>query len=1140
MPVLSSFFTSQAAPGLLLYGSHDPWLVALSVAVAMFSSTMGLQAAAQAGSMPTRAMRQFTLFAGALALGCGVWAMHFIGMLSFRLCTTVHYDPRTTLLSMLPSLAASWVALDLLSREQVSRRQLGLGGLLVGGGIGAMHYIGMAAMQMAAALRYDPLMFAVSIVVAVSLAVLALWVRFGVRALALNKLSGLLQAIISGCAMGLAIAGMHYTGMAAARFIGPAQSATPMALQDALNIALSITLVSFLATVLVAGATGLSRYRQLIEQLQKKGARLRAISNSALDGIIVFNEQGLIQDFNPGAQRIFGWQPAEVIGQKVSMLMTPTVRAAAEADFGAFMQQAYGVMDEERDTRACHRDQHAISIRLVVARMDVPGSALYVAFVSDITERLRMASELQDSEAQFRSLIANIPGISYRCRMARGWPMVFISDAVEGITGYPAGDFLGPLASLSLTDLVPKADVAKVTAIVDEAARHNRPFVLEFQLRHRSGAMRWIWGHGSLIRGRDGEVQWIDGVLLDITERRQMEEDLRLAKEKAEAAAEARSTFLANMSHEIRTPMNAIIGFTEVVLSSDLQAAQRKQLTTVHKAARNLLHLLNDILDTSKLEHGAVEIEHIDFALPELVAQLCAEQAMNAQRKHLSLQSHVDDNVGEVVKGDPHRLRQILLNLVGNAIKFTEAGSVSLNVRREPEGVLFQVQDTGIGIAPDRLPHIFDAFTQADASMSRRYGGTGLGTTICKQLVALMQGRIWATSEPGRGSTFHVLIPLEAGDSARALHLTQPVAGNRLPPMRVLVADDVPQNTELISLLLGQHGHTVVCASDGQQVLQLTDPATQAKAAPFDIILMDVQMPVMNGLDACRALRQREAQTGAPRTPVLALTANVMADDRHAALEAGMDGFASKPIDLHALMADMARLTGQALIQDTPAHTAAAPVQTDAAIVDVAHGLQRWPAWQPYLQALHAFGAAQTTWLAPASAPTSTAAFVHEAHRIKGVAANLALPLVVQAAGALEALAQPSAAVEPSTAPTPALDTTLHAAWRALAGALQTTLAEIAKLPPPAPGEQDALPPPAMDLPTLQRKLHHLHAAFSRGECLDQVLQDVQRAAGTHLPAAELAALTEAVEQFDFDAAAASVTRLTAGLPPLEDTHAPR
>ncbi len=1124
MSLLSQFFVWQTDPSLLLYGSYDPWLVALALAVSVFSSTMGLQAAAQAGEMPTRSMRHLTLLAGSLALGCGVWAMHFIGMLSFKLCTTVHYDAQLTMLSIAPSALASWVALDLLSRAQVSKAQLWLGGTLVGAGIGTMHYMGMAAMQMPVALRYDPLMFALSIVVAVSLAVLALWVRFGVKDSVLGMQSRLVQSMISGSVMGLAISGMHFTGMAAARFIGKPQGNGINSLQDPVTIALGITLVTMVATVLVAGATGLSRYRQLIERLEKKGARLRAISNSALDGIIVFDSRGIIEDFNPGAQRIYGWAPHEMIGQHVARLMPPERKALAEADYPAFLREASRFIDEERDTEGWHRDGHLIPIRLVMARMPITGSDLYVAFVSDITERMRMARELQDSEEQFRTLIANIPGISYRCRMEPGWPMVFISDAVEKITGFPAGDFLGPMASVRFTDLVPKADVARIAATVRKSLSESRHFVLEFQLRHRDGSLRWMWGNGSVVGSKDGDVHWIDGVLLDITERRQMEEDLRVAKERAEAAAQARSTFLANMSHEIRTPMNAIMGFTDVVLSGELQAEQRKRLETVHKSARSLLHLLNDILDTSKLEHGAVELEHLDFSLTDLVQQLCAEQSIQARRKHLSLRGEVDASVGDYVKGDPHRLRQILLNLVGNAIKFTETGGVTVRAQREAEGVHFMVEDTGIGIAPDRLPHIFDAFTQADASMSRRFGGTGLGTTISKQLTELMHGRIWATSEPGQGSVFHVLIPLERGDAAHAQALTGSAINMALPPMRVLAVDDVEQNLELITVLLSKQGHSVTTASNGEQALAC------AAEGEFDLILMDVQMPVMDGLSACRALRQREAQLGARRTPVLALSASVLQEDRQATIDAGMDGFATKPIEMGDLMAEMARVTGLSLIPIQAAEPAAAGVQADATIIDLPRGLRLWQAWPAYLQALQRFASERGGWLATqraAPVPHGEQAF-NEAHRLKGAAGNLGLVQIEQAALQVETLARQPAGEA------------LSGPWQALLNSLDAATQEIARMAAQSPDQDSARPPAVeMDVATLHRKLDQLKAAFLRGECLDDLLARVHQACTPYADAAKLSALMEAVDVFDFDTAARCTQDIADGLLQLETPDAP-
>jgi CheY-like chemotaxis protein/anti-sigma regulatory factor (Ser/Thr protein kinase) len=543
----------------------------------------------------------------------------------------------------------------------------------------------------------------------------------------------------------------------------------------------------------------------------------------------------------------------------------------------------------------------------------------------------------------------------------------------------------------------------------------------------------------------------------------------------------------------------------------------------VHKSARSLLHLLNDILDTSKLEHGAVELESIDFSLTDLIHQLRAEQSIHAQRKQLTLTHDIDPGTGEFVRGDPHRLRQIVMNLVGNAIKFTERGSVTVQVRREAEAVHIAVRDTGIGIAPDRLPHIFDAFTQADATMSRRFGGTGLGTTISKQLTELMGGRIWAESEPGVGSTFHVRMPLPPGDATLVASTHRAPHTVRIAPMRVLIVDDVAQNLELLELLLTRQGHQVDAASDGQQALEL------ARQHRYDIILMDVQMPVMDGLTASRALRAMEAEQGWPRTPMLALSASVLQDDRHAAMDAGMDGFATKPVEMPALMAEIARVTGRPLLPAEPGTDAPPPSVQPSELIQVQRGLDRWQNWPAYQQALLRFAREHT----PPALPTTLRgeqAF-QQAHRLKGLGANLGLTDIEQRAQALETWARE------------APDRPLDSAWQALNDALARVIADIHRLTASqqasaADAATADLPASGLDRATLKLKLAQLQAAFRRGECLDAVLDEVRRSPDLRPLNAQLAQLMQASEDFDFDLAASLAQALIQALDDMEKPHA--
>ncbi|MGE8357480.1 MAG: ATP-binding protein, partial [Microvirgula sp.] len=387
-------------------------------------------------------------------------------------------------------------------------------------------------------------------------------------------------------------------------------------------------------------------------------------------------------------------------------------------------------------------------------------------------------------------------------------------------------------------------------------------------------------------------------------------------------AAAAKGIFLANMSHEIRTPMNAIIGFTELLLDGELTALQRRHLGTVRQSARSLLGLLNDILDTTKLEKGAFRLEQIHFSLQALATQVMASMRLAAEARSLELTVHFPPDLDEYCVGDPLRVQQILTNLIGNAIKFTERGRVSLDFHRKHELLFIEVRDTGIGMTAEQLSRIFAPFTQADASISRRFGGTGLGTTIARQLTELMGGTIQVESEPGRGSVFRVALPLPPG-SAPA-EKAQGVSTMSLPPLNILVADDVAQNLELLTLIMEQGGHRVTTACNGEDALR------QFMAGRFDIVLMDVHMPHMDGLEAVRRLRACEREQGRVATPVIALTASVQDTDREAAREAGMDGFAMKPLDVPRLLAEMARVVGlqQPFLSSRAASASAVPVRS--------------------------------------------------------------------------------------------------------------------------------------------------------------------------------------------------------------------
>ncbi|WP_165728207.1 MHYT domain-containing protein [Pseudoalteromonas sp. 31A1] len=908
--MLSAFFITDQDPSLILNGVYDPLLVSMSVLIAIFAAFFTTKLIDLAKETKFPRYQRLANITAATVFSSGIWSMHFIGMLAFSLCTNISYDPTITLLSFLPALLACQYAVSILVNSDGNFRVLSICSILLGAGIGTMHYSGMAAMELSPMLRYDPLTFGLSILVAVALSFIALYSRFNLEKF-FPKLSYLQNRAISATILGFAVAAMHYMGMASTRFV-----ATSPLLYDDANasagltfVAIAVATATIAITSVVAVLNGMVRYKMLLEEKSADESRLNAILGTAIDGIVTIDHTGIILSFNESASKIFGWHENEVQNHNIKMLMDDAIAMHHDSYLSKAKNIDLGkVIGVNREIFAKHKNGHLFPIRLGIGEVNQPGqNPLYVGFITDLSEQRALQKSLEEKEQKYRSLMDNMPGVAFRCKFDDNWTMLFISPSINELTGYNPNEFTEHC--IEFNDLVLKSDQQPIVDAVTKAVEEKRQYSIEYRIRHRSGKILWLLDKGSIDFDPQGQAKWIDGVLVDITERKEYEEKLEQAKFKAEEAAYAKQSFMANMSHEIRTPMNSIIGFSDLLMDTPLDQEQQKHLVTVNNAARSLLRLLNEILDSAKLERGKLTIEPIHFSLKPVIDSIISTFWLEAKKKDLELKLHIKESVSATYYGDPDRLRQVLTNLIGNAIKFTEKGSVTVTVAiTQNQHLFFEVQDTGIGIAKDRIQAVFQPFEQADGTTTRRFGGTGLGTTISKQLVELMGGTINLVSELGKGTCFYFSLPLTLGDETKIDHFDG--LHTQLPALRVLVVDDIEQNTELLSLLLSRDQHAVTKASNGLEAIKVFEEQD------FDVILMDIHMPLCDGIEATQKIRAIENQRQIKYTPIIALTASVLQQDKLTAKKAGMNGFANKPVDINQLNQEIAQVLGLGIAKE--------------------------------------------------------------------------------------------------------------------------------------------------------------------------------------------------------------------------------
>ncbi|HEX8751497.1 MAG TPA: PAS domain S-box protein [Nitrospira sp.] len=643
-------------------------------------------------------------------------------------------------------------------------------------------------------------------------------------------------------------------------------------------------------------------YADNVAQREKQASesRLKAIVQGALDAVVTMDGTGHVIEWNTQAETIFGYSKEEAVGRALAELIIPVrLREAHAKGMQRFLSTGeHRILGRRIEIEALRKNGAEFPVELTVIPLHLDQQVLFSSFIRDISERKRSESTLQRTMAFIESLFEHLPNMVF-VKDAKDLRFVRINKAGEELLGYTKSELLGK----NDYDFFPKAEADFFTSKDRQTLRDGLLIdIPDEPIQTKSKGLRTLHTKKIPIYDETRRPQYLLGISEDITERKESEAALVRARLAAEEANRAKSDFLANMSHEMRTPLNAIMGIADILARSALSSEQVSLVRRCTKASDGLLRMIDDLLLAAKADSGTLELMAEPFLLRDFVTECTNLLLMQAQEKHLALTTQFDPTLPTLVIGDAHRLQQVLLNLIRNAIKFTDSGSITVRVASVPnrEEIQFSVADTGIGVSVQLRDRMFERFTQVESRSNRQHGGVGLGLSICKQLVELMGGRIWVEGAHGQGSTFFFTLPLVAAAAIPSCGISDETTreghGATDRGLKILLAEDFIESQDIMRLYLRDTPHQLDCAANGLDVF------TSFQKKKYDLVFMDLHMPDMDGYTATCLIRNWEQEQGQQPTPIIALTANGLTEARIESQAAGCNEFLTKPISMDAVL----------------------------------------------------------------------------------------------------------------------------------------------------------------------------------------------------------------------------------------------